>query len=181
MSKIFDYLKIVVLLIGVLVGIQVPGFVDQYGKNLASRVSESDNSISRFQNDADKYFSGDIDKLIQHYRTTSDPVIASGGESIESLFVRNRSLLNAYEEFTKSTYSSYYHVTTNPVQEIMSDTWQRYTHSVVLNSQAIIAGIICAVTILVLFELLIFLLVLPARKLKSGATKSKKRPKSLKV
>ena len=63
MTKILDYLKIAAVLVGVLVGVQFPAFIDQYGKNLDSRLSESSNSIAEFQDDADKYFDGDLKKL----------------------------------------------------------------------------------------------------------------------
>ena len=117
MKKILDYLKLSVFVLGVLVGIQIPGFIDQYGKNLDARVSESGNSVSEFQDDADNYFGGDINRLIEYYSNNVDPVIISGGESIEAIFSRGQLLINAQQQFNQSVYGSYAHVFISPVEK----------------------------------------------------------------
>ena len=158
MNKIFDYLKLAVFVVGILVGVQVPGFVDQYGKNLEARVIESEMSISGFQDDADKYFAGDITQLIQHYSKKVDPVIVAGGENIEVLVLRNQALKKAQEVFNQSMYSAYIHVFIGPVEEIRHHAWSSYTYGVVLNGSAISIGIAVGLLSLAFFELMIFAL-----------------------
>lgn len=169
MTKILNYLKIAIVLVGVLVGIQVPAFIDQYGKNLNSRLSESRNSISEFQDDADKYFDGDLNKLIAHYEGKKDPVIVSGGESIGALLSRNQNLLKAQAKYSESTYSAYTHVFIDPVKEIRADVWQNYTYSVVFNQAAIIAAVASGLGGLMFFELSIFLLILASKALNKSS------------
>lgn len=158
MKKILDYLKLSVFVLGVLVGVQIPGFIDQYGKNLDARVSESGNSIGEFQDDADNYFGGDISRLIEYYSSNIDPVITSGGESIEAIFNRNQLLINAQQQFNQSVFSSYTHVLISPVEEIRNEVWTNYTYNIVLNGEAILLSISVALLALALFELTIFLL-----------------------
>lgn len=160
MKKILDYLKITAVLVSVLVGVQVPAFVDQYGKNLHSRLLESNKSINEFKDDAEKFFNGDIQQLIAHYENKPDPVIAAGGESIGALFARNQYLAKALVEYKKSVYNAYLHVLLSPVDEIRTTVWSNYTYSVVLNKSAIIFGVCSGVASLMLFELTIFLFAL---------------------
>jgi len=158
MKKLLDYIKLAVLLGGVLMGVQIPGLVDQYGSSLDSRVSESGNSIAEFQDDADKYYGGDINKLIAHYDNKSDPVIVSGGESIGALVSRNQYLAKAQREFHRSAYSAYIHVFISPVEEVRYDVWSNYTYKVILNGSAITIAIVSGLIALGLFELTFFLL-----------------------
>lgn len=153
MKKLFDYVKLAVFVVGVLVGIQIPGFVDQYGKNLDARVSESSKSVAQFQDDADKFFDGDMDRLSGHYKKTRDPVIVSGGSSITALVTRNERLRLAQQDFQQSTFGAYVHVLINPVHEVRQDVWGKYTYEVVLNVSAIAVGVAIGLLALGFFEL----------------------------
>ena len=158
MTKILEYLKLVVFVTGVLVGIQVPGFIDQYGKNLSARVAESNQSLSQFQDDADKYFAGDLDKLIDYYSQKSDPVIVSGGESIESILSRNRYLTQALDAFNQSPAAAYIHVFMSPVIEIRQAVWENFSYGVMLDGTAIGVGILAGLIALIGLDLMLNLL-----------------------
>ncbi|MEM9479453.1 MAG: DUF2937 family protein [Verrucomicrobiota bacterium] len=156
MKKIWDYSKLVFFVAGVLIGIQVPGFVDQYGKSLESRLLESRVSVSEFQDDADKFFEGDLGKLIAHYEKTNDPVINAGGESISAIVSRNQFLENAFQDFNSSLVAKYFHVFATPVTEIQDHVWSTYTYGVVLNAPAIYVGLLAGVLFAALGELSLF-------------------------
>ncbi|MGJ8692651.1 MAG: DUF2937 family protein [Thalassotalea sp.] len=154
--KLFEYIKLVIFVGAILVGIQVPGFVDQYGKNLTARVSESEHSIAAFQADADKYFAGDLTRLLDHYQRQADPVIIAGGASIGSLVARNVLLTQALQSFNQSIHSPYMQVFLQPVKEIRTEVWQNYNYTVVLNVDSIVIGILVAILLLALFEMSLF-------------------------
>jgi len=156
MKKILDYMKLTVFVLGVLVSVQIPGFIDQYGKNLDARVSESGNSINEFQDDADNYFGGDLNRLIEYYNNNLDPIIISGGESIGAIFERNQLLINAQQMFSQSVYSSYIHVFISPVEEIRNDVWTNYTYNIILDGEAIFLSISIALMALALLELTVY-------------------------
>ncbi|MFC3034018.1 DUF2937 family protein [Pseudoalteromonas fenneropenaei] len=158
MRKLFDYLKLAVLITAILIGVQIPGFVTQYGNNLAARMQESQLAITAFQHDADKYFHGDIKHLIAHYAKQNDPVIVSAGENIAALFARNQRLSAALQEFQRAAYSPYLHVMFNPIAEIRQDVWRNYNYQVLLNASAIAIGVGFGLVVLAGFELLLSLL-----------------------
>ena len=98
-KHLMDYLRLVLFVCGVLIGIQVPGFVDQYGQRLEAHQLEAKQSLGEFQHDANRFFGGDINKLIRHYRQNNDPVFSAGGESIESIYQRYVQLTDALTRF----------------------------------------------------------------------------------
>lgn len=158
MKKIIDYLKLAILILGVLIGVQIPGFVSQYGQNLDARVAESSQGLSQFQQDADQYFNGNIDQLLKHYARNQDPVIVSGGQSIKALVARNQMLTQAQSDFHQSLYSPYLQVFISPISEIRQDVWNHYEYKVILNAEAISIGAIFGLMVLALSEFVLFIL-----------------------
>ena len=62
---IYRYLMVVVACISLLIGLQIPNFVDQYQKRIDARLREVTINLQPFQEIANKYFGGDIGKLIE--------------------------------------------------------------------------------------------------------------------
>lgn len=163
MKKLYEYSRIAVLLLGLLIGVQVPGFVDDYQRLLEARAMESALSVSEFQDDADRFFDGDLDRLIAYYQSREDLVIISGGESIEAIVARNRYLADALAQFNQSLVSAYYQVFMAPVPEVREQIRETYQYAVTLNASAVVSGISLALAGMLLFELICFILGLSSR------------------
>ena len=153
MRRIVDYLRLILFTSGVLLGVQVPGFIDQYGKSLQAHLLESSLSLEEFKKDAQRYFDGDLDKLITHYQNNPDPVIQDGGASISAIHSRNLHLEQAWASFNKNTYSAYSQVLFEPLTDIKNEVWSNYTYSIVLNQSAIISGLCYGFLLALLIEL----------------------------
>lgn len=165
MRRILDYLRLLLFTSGLLVGVQVPAFIDQYGKSLEAHLLESSMSLKAFQKDAERYFDGNLDKLIAHYQNNKDPVIIDGGDSIAAIYNRNRTLVQAWKSFTASTYSAYTHVILEPLADIKSEVWNSYTYNIILNLAAIISGLTCGLTLSLLTEISSLLAISALRRL----------------
>jgi hypothetical protein len=163
-KHLMDYLRLVLFVCGVLIGIQVPGFVDQYGQRLEAHQLEAKLSLAEFQRDADRFFSGDIKKLIRHYQQNNDPVFSAGGESIESIYQRYMSLTDALTRFRQHSYSPYQQVIFMPQQDIQAEVWQSYSHVILLKPEAIAIGVILGLLISMLCESVLSILYLGCRK-----------------
>lgn len=155
MNVIISYFRLMLFLAGVLIGIQVPGFVNQYGKSLESHYLESQKSLGEFRKDAEKYFDGDMEKLIAHYKKDGDPVFTAGGESIDSIYQRNIKLKTALEDFRQGSLSAYTHVFLSPVADIRQEVRRNYSYIVKLNPAAVTVGLIGGLVITLLAELLL--------------------------
>ncbi|MDF1832124.1 MAG: DUF2937 family protein [Porticoccaceae bacterium] len=141
MHPISDYLRLLFFTSGLLIGVQVPAFIDQYGKSLEAHLLESTAALREFEKDAERYFDGDLAQLIAHYQKHGDPVIRDGGNSINAIYIRNQVLAQAWKSFTTSSYSAYTHVLLAPLTEIKKEVWRSYTYSIILNPSAIISGL----------------------------------------
>ena len=165
MRKILDYLRLILFTSGLLIGVQVPGFIDQYGKSLQAHLLESSLSLKAFQGDAERYFNGNLDQLIAHYQDNPDAVIRDGGASIAAISNRNLLLTQAWTRFTTSPYSAYRHVILQPITDIKDEVWRHYTYNIILNPSAIIVGLTCGMTLSLLAEFINALLVRLIRQL----------------
>lgn len=157
MKKIAEYFRLIIFVISMLIGIQAPSFVDQYGKSLESHMRESNLSLAEFQDDADTFFAGDILSLIHHYQKNSDKVFNAGGESIETVYQRNQLLKSASEEFNKDWFSSYVVALKNPVPDVRDEVGENYTFSIILDKIAILLGIIFGFISLIILSVLRFI------------------------
>ncbi|MCW7754267.1 DUF2937 family protein [Desulfobotulus sp. H1] len=145
MARVMDYVRMVLFLCGVMAGIQIPSFMDAYGKSLEARLLESTRSLAGFQQDADRYFSGDIKALVHHYRESGDPVFGDGGESIHHIHERNLELQEALAAFQKGWFRAFFHVFVSPVKDVRDFVWEHYDYSLKLNGTAIIAGLMSGI------------------------------------
>lgn len=168
MTTILSYLRLILFLGGALIGVQIPGFVDQYGKSLESHLRESSVSLQGFQQDADKYFGGDISRLIAHYKHNGDPVFNAGGGSIDTIYQRNTALKVAMLDFGQGRLSAYEQVFVHPVADIRDEVWKNYTYVITLDASAIVMGLLLGFIFAVLVEIplriLFALLTASARK-----------------
>ena len=158
MKKIIEYLKLALFMGGVLVGIQIPSFVDYYGKSLVAHLNESNTSLEGFQNDANKYFGADLEKLITHYQKDSDPVFSNGGNNIKTIYDRNQALSIGLERFNQNEFSPYIEVFLYPIPEIKSEVWKSYTYNIKLDTSAIAFGLVGGLLLTAISEFALFLL-----------------------
>ena len=66
-----SYLRLLVFAFGLLVGVQVPGLVDDYGKRVAAQRAESEESLLGFRETAARFFNADLNALGAHYRAST--------------------------------------------------------------------------------------------------------------
>lgn len=181
MRTILEYLRLGLFVGGALIGVQIPSFVEQYGHRLESHLLESKTSLEGFQLDADKYFDGDIENLIQHYAKNADPVINDGGESIASLNSRSQFLQRSWTEFNASFQQRYWHAFMSPVNTIRTETWAGFDFAVRLDVSAIIWALSLGFILAALIELVLKLTGIGMTSLTSAllSTRPKRHTRSI--
>ncbi len=158
MNLFFSYLRVFVFFGCALMGLQVPVFVDQYGKSLESHLTESKVALNEFQDAADKYFDGNLGKLITHYKDNDDHVFSAGGRSIQSIYDRNLMLKNSFEQFQSNTWSAYTQTLLYPVPDISREVRKNFSYAVQLRPNAVAFGLIIGLVFTLGLELLLRLL-----------------------
>jgi hypothetical protein len=87
-DPIYRYLMIIVACVALLLGLQVPNFVDQYQKRVDAHLREVTVNLQPFQAIADIYLAGYIDKLIALHRGSVDKPFQEEGSALELMVQR---------------------------------------------------------------------------------------------
>ena len=159
MSRIYrlfrDYLRLAIFAAGLLVGVQVPGFVDQYEKRVSARLDEAMQNMAGFQFTADRYFSGSIERLIAHYKASNDVVFRQDAESIQSIYARVNLLQKEAQMLSGNQLSQAWHVLVKSNSQLLDETIESYSYSVLLNPFALIWGVCCALIVALFLDVFI--------------------------
>mgnify|MGYP000869324099 CR=1 FL=1 len=149
------YLRLVVFGLGLLLGVQVPGFIDDYSKRVDAHRAESEQSLSGFRETAHRFFKDDLDALVAHYRASTDAVMRSDADSVNRLVVRANLLEDEWLAMHGPWYTQVVHLMTSADPELLQETVDAYTYQVLLAPQAIAWGLGCALVLAWLVELIV--------------------------
>jgi len=159
------YLRLVLFAMGLLAGVQVPGFVDQYAKRVSAHYIEVTQNFAGFQNTADQYFGGSIDALIAHHEASRDSVFKDEAKPIRAIYARLQSLALELEAMRRPLLSRITHVAFWPDKEILNETVAAYSYTVPLNQDAILCGVSAGLLLALAVEALLIGLLRGARSM----------------
>jgi hypothetical protein len=149
------YLRLIVFTVGLLVGVQLPGFVDQYVKRVSAHQSEAAKDFSGFQQTADKYFGGDVQALIAHHAADSDSAFKDEAAAIRTLYDRLTALNAELAALGGSFPSQLLHVLFRANPEILAETRAEYSYTVPLRPSAVVCGVGVGTVLALLVEALL--------------------------
>ncbi|TMO12944.1 DUF2937 domain-containing protein, partial [Pseudoalteromonas sp. S185] len=84
---ILDYILLSFFACGLLLGVQIPAFVSDFGQALNAQLVEANNAIAPFQKDAKKYYNNDLTKLKNHYENIGQEIVGKGANHIHTLLM----------------------------------------------------------------------------------------------
>ena len=146
------YVRLIVFAIGLLVGVQAPGFVDQYAKRVSAHQIEVAGNFKGFQDAADQYFGGSVEALIAHHAASTDPVFQDEAKTIREMYGRLLALNAELAALRGPLIAQIMHVIFHPNREIFDETRSAYTYTVPLNSSGIISGVTLGACLAILIE-----------------------------
>lgn len=149
---LLSYLRLVLFTVGLLFGVQIPGFVSDYAKRVEAHLIEAQQSIKGYNATAAQFFKGDVQALIQHYRESEDPVFRSDADSISALLSRTQILEREWLSMQGPWYAKALHVAVAADADIRRETYNGYTWQVLLAPDVVAWGLICALLLAVLIE-----------------------------
>ncbi len=164
-AVLYRYLMIVVACISLLIGLQIPNFVDQYQKRVDAHLREVSINLLPFQEIANKYFSGDIRKLIELHRNSEVKPFQEEGLAIEKMVARKLRFEADLAAMQASLPQKALNILLHGDKEVIDEAMAQYSYSVPLNQDALIFGACAALVILLLLELLLALARLVSEKL----------------
>jgi hypothetical protein len=167
-----SYLRLALFALGLLVGVQVPGFVDDYSKRVEAHRLESEQGLKGFRETAARFFDGDLLALVAHYRASGDPVMRSDAQSVAALVERASLLEREWQAMQGPWYVQVWHLATAADNALLQETYGAYRYQVLLVPEAIAWGIACALLLAWLVE---GLLLMSGRLLDIGRSRTVQR------
>jgi len=148
------YLMVAAACIALLAGLQAPSLIDQYQKRVDAHLREVTINLRAFQEIADRHFGGDMAKLIQLHRASSEKSFQEEGAAIDNMVQRKARFEAELAALNVALPQRIVHVLFGGDQEIMTETLAQYTWTVPLTRDALVVGGVCALAVLLLLELL---------------------------
>ncbi|NUT74661.1 DUF2937 family protein [Pseudomonas sp. C1C7] len=137
---LLSYLRLVLFAAGLLIGVQVPGFINDYAKRVEAHLIEAQAGLSGFQNTANQFFKGDMQALVAHYRASEDPIFRSDAESLNNLLTRQVALDKQFQAMQGPWYIRFLQVVLAADPDIRKETWNGYSYQILLTPEAMIWG-----------------------------------------
>lgn len=150
MSKLLDYIRLSFFAGGLLLGVQIPAFVSDFGHALSAQLIEANNAVAPFESDAAQYFNNDLKTLIKHYENVDDGIVKKGASNIRTLYKRQQDLQTAVNRFAQS---KYIFTMISDMSDVKRQVWQRFEGQIILKKDSIIAAIVAAIFTAVFAEL----------------------------
>jgi hypothetical protein len=152
-----SYLRLVIFAFGLLVGVQVPGLINDYSQRVEAHLIEARQGLNGFKETAGRFFNGDLQALVAHYRASDDPVVRSDADSIANLLGRNQLLQAQWQALQGPWYARAWHVIAAADPQLREETLKGYSYQILLAPQAIAWGLACALILAWAVESLLLL------------------------
>ena len=150
------YSRLFIFACGLLLGIQVPNFVDQYERRIDAHYLEVSANISGFKSTADLLFSGDMEALITYYAKSNDLVFESDAQSIRGIVDRYNRISNEQQALSRNILAAAMHVLLYADDEFLDETFEQYGYTVPLNMLAVEWGLAIALLLTIAIDLGLF-------------------------
>lgn len=134
---LLSYLRLVLFAAGLLIGVQVPGFINDYAKRVEAHLIEAQTGLSGFQGTANQFFKGDMQALVNHYRASEDPIFRSDADSLSAMLTRQLALDKQFQAMQGPWYIRALQVAYAADPDIRQETLNTYTYQVLLSPTAI--------------------------------------------
>lgn len=154
MRVIYRYFLILIACISILLGIQIPSFVDQYEKRLDAHFLEVTDNLRGYQGIAEKYFNGSIPELIKRHEASEDKTFKEESQPIRNIYERYLKFKAQKESLNTNMAGKVFFIAVKRDRELINETFANYSFMIPLNKEAVITGFIFAAVMLLIFELL---------------------------
>jgi hypothetical protein len=154
MATIYRYFLVLAACAAVLLGIQIPNFVDQYEKRLDAHLSEVAINLRAYQEIADQFFGGSVQALIDKHQQGKDAVFKAEAKPIGVMLERYRRFNHEKRALDTGLPRKIAAIATAGDRQLIDETLASYSFTVPLNGAAVACGFVVMAVIVLLMELL---------------------------
>jgi hypothetical protein len=160
MSFLRGLLDRVLLVCAAVAGGLIPGFVAQYRQRLGGRLDQARFDLEPWQRLADRFYQGDIDKLIQYHLSSSDPTFHSEGAIIRTLVATVHQLQSAVDALQGSLWHQLGYLTLHADPALVRATFAAWVPTFALSAEGLVFALVFAIVVWLLFQTLWWLFAL---------------------
>jgi len=147
-----------------LLGLQIPNFLQQYEIRLDGHYIEAKSHLLDYQMIADRHFAGDLQALIKKHQNSDEESFQDQAVVIKNMLNRFNDLQAQKDRLNAPLVERLLFLVGQLNNPLFSETQNSYNAEIVLNKNAISVGLVFALISSLLLELLFFMSALCARK-----------------
>lgn len=151
---LYRYLLILIACSAILIGMQVPSFVDQYAQRLDAHLIEVTENLRGFQEIADRHHGGSLEALVREHEGSTSVTFREEAVPLRAMYLRRQTFLSEQRRLDAHLARQAVHVFFNGHPELIRETQAQYAYTVPLTERALVAGGVFAAGVLLLTELL---------------------------
>lgn len=153
MSRIHHYISILVFTAALMLGVQLPNFVDQYVKRIDATQKEITLQHKEYLTIATRHGQGSIDALIKKHEASPDRTFRAEAEPIRKNQARKKRFDLELQALEGSFWSQAMHLLISGDREILRETYNNYSANLPLNTHAAICGLLFGMIASLLLEM----------------------------
>jgi len=158
MRVLYRYFLVLIACASILLGIQIPNFVDQYEKRLDAHFIEVGNSLRGYQEIADRYYDGSVAALIKKHEESKDRANRDEAGPIRNIYERYLRFKDEKRSLETGLVGKVAFIIAKGDRELINETYINYSFTIPLNRAAVLSGALSAAFVLLLVELLMMAL-----------------------
>lgn len=154
MGLLSRFLLLLIAGAALLLGVQVPNFVDQYAKRVDAHFLEVSANLKPFQAIADRQHGGSLEALIQKHEQSADPTFHAEGAAIRKMHDRFLRFQIEKIQLQKELPEQLIWIATRADRELLQETRQNYSFGLLLDRTAVVTGFGLMISVVLVLELL---------------------------
>jgi hypothetical protein len=147
----------IVLVAAILAAGCVPSFVAQYRQRLGGMLDQASKDLALFQDIAQRFHGGDIQRLIKHHLASTDPTFRAEGTAIQALVENVAQLKASLAALNTDFYTQLAYLARNGDPAVAKATWDSFVPAMSLTGEALLfafaTGVIVWLAFLVVWVL----------------------------
>ena len=143
----------IVLVVAILAAGCVPSFIAQYRQRLGGMLDQAAKDLALFQDIANRFHGGDIQRLIKHHLASTDPTFRAEGTAIQTLVEAVAHLRASLAALDTDFYGQLVYLARSGDATVAKATWDAFVPAMSLTGEALLFAFAVGVSTWLLFLL----------------------------
>jgi hypothetical protein len=143
----------IVLVVAILAAGCVPSFIAQYRQRLGGMLDQASKDLALFQDIANRFHGGDIQKLIKHHLASTDATFRNEGVAIQTLVENVAQLQASLAALDTDFYGQLAYLARSGDATVAKATWDAFVPAMSLTGEALLFAFAVGVCAWLLFLL----------------------------